>query len=394
VASSPSSWPPHLPPSPLPLPRCGRGRGRGWSPSPSPLASLRSHTGRRRGEGGLLTFVLAPSPSPLPPSSPTLRARKGGRLVPLTFPPGPFTLSHGARKGGGWPPHLRPGPLTFPPAPFLSHAAGEEGGEVGPPHLPPWPLYALTRGDEEGRVASLPSSWPPHLPPSPLPLPRCGRGRGRGWSPSPSPSPLYALTRGDEGGRVASLPSSWPPLTFPQPLYAPTLRARKGERLVPLTDALNGLLSPGSSTLYAAGEEGGRLVLFTLSHGATKGGGWPPYLRPGPLTFPPAPFLSYAASFCPFTLSHGARRGEWPPHLCPGPPLTYALTLRERKGGGWSPHLPPCPFTLSHGARKGGGWPPYLRPGPLTFPPAPFLSLRCGRGRGRGWSPSRNGRTG
>ena len=167
--------PPHLPPCPLPLPRCGRGKGRG--------------------------------------------------LVPLTFSPGPFTLSHGATKRGGWPPHLRPGP-------------------------------------------------PPHFPPSPLPLLRCGRGRGRGLVPLTFPLwPLYALTRGEKGGRVASLPLSRPPSPSPLPPSSPTLRERKGERLVPLT------FPPG---------------LFTLSHGATKRGGWPPYLRPGPLTFPPAPFLSHA----------------------------------------------------------------------------------------------------
>ena len=134
MASSPSSWPPlTFPPAPFLSYAAVEEGGEGWSPSPSPS--------------------------------------------------GPFTLSHGARKGGGWPPYLCPGPPHLPPCPLLSHAAGEEGGEVGSPHLPPWPLYALTRGDEEGRVASLPSSWPPHLPPCPLPLPRCGRGRGRGLVP-------------------------------------------------------------------------------------------------------------------------------------------------------------------------------------------------------------------
>ena len=127
-------WPPSLSPLPPSSPTLRERKGERLVPLTFPPAPLRSHTGRGRGEGGLLTFVLVPSPSPLAPSSPTLRERKGERLVPLTFPPGLFTLSHGARKGGGWPPYLRPGPLTFPPAPFLSYAAGEEGGEVGPPH--------------------------------------------------------------------------------------------------------------------------------------------------------------------------------------------------------------------------------------------------------------------
>jgi hypothetical protein len=61
--------------------------------------------------------------------------------------------------------------LTFPPAPFLSHAAGAEGG--GWQCLPScWLRSAFTRGAEGG-------GWRPHLPPSPLPLPRCGSGRGR-----------------------------------------------------------------------------------------------------------------------------------------------------------------------------------------------------------------------
>jgi len=118
-----------------------------------------------------------PSPSPQPPSSPPLGARKGeGAPSPS---PGSLPLPHGERKGGRggagakawWPAHAmvacwergplarilmdgtgvhwlqrwycgaRLAALTFPPAPFLSPAGGEKGGGCCLPFpLAPSPL--------------------------------------------------------------------------------------------------------------------------------------------------------------------------------------------------------------------------------------------------------------
>jgi hypothetical protein len=105
---------------------------------------------------------------PSPPSSPTLRERKGGRARP----------------------HLPPQP------PFLSHAAGEEGGRVRP-HLPPLahpssPTLRERKGGGE-RSSGAPASLtiPSSRTKSPLsrsaaagpggrstPLPQRGRGVG------------------------------------------------------------------------------------------------------------------------------------------------------------------------------------------------------------------------
>ncbi len=61
-----------------------------------------------------------------------------------------------------------------------------------PPHLPPCPLPLTRCGRGRG-------NYSPHLPPCPLPLPRCGRGRGN-YSPHLPPGPPSAPTRGEEGG--------------------------------------------------------------------------------------------------------------------------------------------------------------------------------------------------
>ena len=64
-----------------------------------------------------------PSPSPQPPSAPTLRERKG-EIVLLTFP---LLLPRCGRGRGR---------LCSSPSPFCSHAAEEEGGDCAA-HLPP-----------------------------------------------------------------------------------------------------------------------------------------------------------------------------------------------------------------------------------------------------------------
>ncbi len=94
----------------------------------------------------------------------------------LTFPLAPF-LSHAAGEKGG-----RPSPSPRPPSsPTLRERKGEDARSRGDPapasfndteattQITPLPQCGSGAGGEGG----------PHLPPSPLPLPRCGRGRGR-----------------------------------------------------------------------------------------------------------------------------------------------------------------------------------------------------------------------
>jgi hypothetical protein len=74
---------PHLPPSPLPLPRCGSGRGRDERSRGDPAAGNDTAFAHQipplpqggRGAGG----EAGPHLPPQPPSSPTLRERKGER---------------------------------------------------------------------------------------------------------------------------------------------------------------------------------------------------------------------------------------------------------------------------------------------------------------------------
>ncbi len=86
---------------------------------------------------------------------------------------------------------------------------------VGSPHLPPAPFLSRAAGEEGGIM-------PPHLPPNPLPLPRCGRGMGgsvailrRRLSTIPSPStrssPLPQCGRGAGG---EGCPLTFPPTPF------------------------------------------------------------------------------------------------------------------------------------------------------------------------------------
>ena len=145
----------------------------------------------------------------------------------------------------------------------------------------------MTGRDNSRRIAHRRGRLAPHLPPSPLPLPRCGRGRGDGWPPHLSPGPApFSWPR---TFLLASAPFSWPPHLSPDPLT------------FPLTPFLS----------RAAGEEGGMVGLRTFLLA--------PHLPPGP-----AP-------------------SSWPPHLPPSP-LPLPRCGRGR-GDGWLPHLPPGTLT-------------------------------------------------
>jgi hypothetical protein len=197
---------PHLPPSPLPLPRWGRGRGRALPPLPA--GPFRSPTGRGRGRR-CIPFPLAPlqllhggGRERTPEIAHAMVACwEGGPLARILMEQGGTGCSAGAGSA-------RLAALTFPPASFRSPAGGEEGGG--------WGLKRKNAGNcsRDGCVLGARASGPhldgtgghrlqrrcwehtlggPHLPPSPLPLPRWGRGRGRRCLTfPPAPSPLHS----------------------------------------------------------------------------------------------------------------------------------------------------------------------------------------------------------
>ena len=163
-----------------------------------PLARILMEQGCTGCSAGTAAHGWRPSPSPQPPSSPPLGARKGeGAPSPS---PGSLPLPHGERKGGRggagakawWPAHAmvacwERGPL----ARILMDGTGVHwlqrwycGARLACPHLPPSPLPLPRWGRGRGRAL-------PHLPPGPLPLPRWGRGRGRAL-PSLPPRPFTA----------------------------------------------------------------------------------------------------------------------------------------------------------------------------------------------------------
>jgi|GEM_PF-1712358 len=95
-------------------------------------------------------------------------------------------------------------PLTFPPAPFLFHAAGAEGGMSGAGailRLSTIPCPQITPLPQRGRGAGG-EGYPPHLPPSPLPLPRCGSGRGD----ERSNSALASVNNAESTTQITPLP--------------------------------------------------------------------------------------------------------------------------------------------------------------------------------------------
>ena len=149
-----------FPPSPLPLPRCGRGRGDG-SPSPSPLVPCRSSTGRWE----LLTFALARffsstgrgrgnggSERILATSHATVACWERGPLARILME-GCTGVSAGAAEHA-W----RPSPSPQPPS---SPALRARKGEMGASHLPPSPPAAPPRGDGSSSPLSSPASSPP-----------------------------------------------------------------------------------------------------------------------------------------------------------------------------------------------------------------------------------------
>jgi len=129
-------------------------------------------------------------------------------------------------------------------------------------------------------TAGISATRPPHLPPSPLPLPRCGRGRGRCYLTNRDIpqihlciSPTLRTRKGDERSRGDSASSNatafthqLPPLpqrrrgagvraalTFPPAPSAPTLWERKGEML---PDELRHPASSFVNFSHATDEEG------------------------------------------------------------------------------------------------------------------------------------------
>jgi len=119
---------------------------------------------------------MGPHLPPCPPSSPTLRERKGGG-TPAPSPQPPFLSHQGSGRGGDERRSGDPAPTSgndaeatnqLTPLPQRGRGAGGEGG----PHL------SHAAGEGQGVRAAL------TFPPAPLPLPRCGRGRG-GGQPSP-----------------------------------------------------------------------------------------------------------------------------------------------------------------------------------------------------------------
>ena len=144
-------------------------------------------------------------PPPSPPSSPTLRERKGGGR-----------------------------PLTFPPAPS-SPTRGEKGG--------------TNRAGAILRLATLP---PSPSPPAPLPLPHCGRGRGES-GPHLPPCPLPLPPGARKGGRTEQGRScGWQRYRVHDPPFSRSAGAGPGGRAAPHLPPQPPFLS------HAAGEEGGR----------------------------------------------------------------------------------------------------------------------------------------
>jgi len=140
---------PHLPPSPLPLPHCGRGRG--GCHHTFPLAPFLSSTGSGRG-GSRRSSDPAPASYNNGASirSPLSRSAGAGLGV---------RVARSAGEGLG----VRAA-LTFPPAPFLSHAAGEEGGDVTTPS--PWPPFlSPTKRGRENVGAREKERWKPEFDP-------------------------------------------------------------------------------------------------------------------------------------------------------------------------------------------------------------------------------------
>jgi hypothetical protein len=121
-----------------------------------------------------------PSPSPQPPSSPPLGARKG-EGAPSPSPQPPSSPTRGAEGGtwGGWRESMvaraRNGCVL--------------GARASGPHLDGWNRGALVAALVLRRTAGVPSPSP--QPPSSPPL---GARQGEG-APSPSPQPLHRFTR-------------------------------------------------------------------------------------------------------------------------------------------------------------------------------------------------------
>ncbi len=109
---------------------------------------------------GAVEYGWCPSPSPLPPSSPALRARKGELASGTT--PWPPVRCHQGRGGGSLPPALPPGP------PVRCHQRRGRGSLS--PELPPGPR-PLPPEARKGELVSGTTPWPPV---------RCHQGRGRG----------------------------------------------------------------------------------------------------------------------------------------------------------------------------------------------------------------------
>ena len=157
---------------------------------------------------------VAPHLPPWPPSSPTLRERKGGDCAPHLPPsaptkageeggrlcyspslPAPLSLPQEERKGGmsgaGAILCLSPIPRLHTPLPQCGRGAGGEGAPQ--------------------------CGWPLTFPPGPRPLPRYGRGRGgraeRGRSCACHRYRVYTPLSRSAGGPSPSLPD---PLSLPQ----------------------------------------------------------------------------------------------------------------------------------------------------------------------------------
>ena len=147
---------PHLPPNPL-LPTLRERKG-GLSPSPSPQPPPPHAAGEEGGMSG--AGAISQTRSPLSHAvgeeggdewsrgdlanqiTPLLRCGRGGGIIPLTFPQPPSSPTLRERKGG----MSGAGAISQTRSP-LSHAAGEEGGLYPSPS--PNPLLP-TLGERKG----------------------------------------------------------------------------------------------------------------------------------------------------------------------------------------------------------------------------------------------------